>query len=139
MSTDITRGPKVCPSCGKENPPTAAHCVLCATPLDGAIQTTPAPARGEVRPSFDPDAEPNLRLPAIGCARAAVVAGVMLLVGVSALVTFFTVCTAATFAYDRISSPNANVGPFLGVILGGLAAALVVSIIVSFFYRPPKR
>jgi len=27
MSTDVSRGPKVCPSCGKENPPAAAHVV----------------------------------------------------------------------------------------------------------------
>jgi hypothetical protein len=139
MSTDITRGPKVCPSCGKENPPTAARCALCATPLNGAFQTTPAPAWREVCPPLDPDAEPNRQLAARGCTIIAVEVGVALLVTVSAFVTFFTVCASTTFAYVSISPPNGSVGLFLGVILGILAAALVASLVAIFFHRPRQR
>ena len=49
MSTDISRGPRLCPSCGRENPPTAGRCWLCFTPLAGAFQEAPRPVR--------PDAE----------------------------------------------------------------------------------
>jgi len=51
MNTDITRGPKICHSCGQENPPTAARCWLCFTPLGGAFQTAPAQRELRLQPS----------------------------------------------------------------------------------------
>ena len=90
MSTDLTRGPKVCPSCGKENPPTAARCWLCFTPLGGAFQTTTAPAPGEARLSTPPRTLPTTDTSYFfgGCV-------VILLVIISAVVTFCMVCAAA--------------------------------------------
>ena len=45
MSTGISRGPNVCPSCGEENSPTVAYCRLCGAALGAAIQKTPPPAQ----------------------------------------------------------------------------------------------
>jgi hypothetical protein len=84
MSTDITRGPKICPNCGKKNQPAAAQCWLCFTPLDGTDQTTTAPAPGGVRLSAPPHSQPN-------CATAALW---VILTIVAAFVTFFLVCAA---------------------------------------------
>jgi hypothetical protein len=43
MSTDITKGPRVCPWCGRENAPNASHCSFCFASLDQGVQTTPSP------------------------------------------------------------------------------------------------
>ncbi len=58
MSTDITRGPKVCPSCGEESLPLARRCWLCLTPFAGAVQTAPAPGAAAVA-----DRPPPVRRP----------------------------------------------------------------------------
>jgi hypothetical protein len=93
MSTDITRGPKICPSCGKENAPTAPRCWLCFTPLGGAFQTTTAPAPGEVRLSAPPRTEPTgVAKMRSDCAAGAACVGVFILTIVSAGVTFFLTC-----------------------------------------------
>jgi zinc ribbon protein len=138
MSTDITRGPKICPSCGKENPPTAARCTFCSTPLGGAIQATPTPDPLRL-PSLPDEDAPISRPPLKGCAAIAAGTGVALLIGVSALVTFFSVCTATGVAYQSISPPNPGVGLFLGMVLGGLAAILVACLVAMPFFRPPRR
>jgi hypothetical protein len=104
MSTDVTRGPKVCPSCGKENPPTAARCWLCFTPLGGAIQTTTASAPGEERFSAPLRRQPPEPL-RNGCATAAAWTGVAILTIISAGVTFILVCTAA-FRVELMLPPS---------------------------------
>jgi hypothetical protein len=43
MNTEVTRGPRVCPSCGRENALTASHCSFCFTSLDQGVQSTPSP------------------------------------------------------------------------------------------------
>jgi hypothetical protein len=43
LSTDITKGPRVCPSCGRENALTASHCSFCFASLNQGVQTTPSP------------------------------------------------------------------------------------------------
>jgi hypothetical protein len=94
MSTNISRGPKVCPSCGKENPPTAPRCWLCFTPLGRAFQTTTAPAPGEVRLSVLPRTQRTAD-PGSGCsdcASAVGVLGVVILVIIAAVVTFGLIC-----------------------------------------------
>lgn len=133
MNTNITRGPKVCPSCGKENPPTAACCRLCATLLDGAIQTTPTPAWGEVRVSVDPDARPISRPLTRGWAAATVV-GVAILVPVSAIVTFLAVCNAAV-TLGSPNYPDPIVNGCVGIFLGLVAAVSVVVFILIIVFR----
>jgi hypothetical protein len=43
MNTDITKGPRVCPSCGRENALTASHCSFCLASLDQGVQAAPSP------------------------------------------------------------------------------------------------
>jgi hypothetical protein len=93
MSTDISRGPKVCPSCGNENPPTAARCWLCFTLLGGAFQTTTAAAPAEARLTAPSYTQPTAG-PRSGCATVGVWIGVAILVILAAFVTFFLVCSA---------------------------------------------
>jgi len=83
MSTGVTRWPKICPKCGKENQPAAAQCWLCFTPLDGAVQTTTALARGEARLSASPRTQPTCWTVAVW----------VILTIVAAFVTFFLVCS----------------------------------------------
>ncbi len=135
MSTDITRGPKLCPSCGRENPPTAAHCSLCSTPLDAAIQTTPTPAWSDVRlPSF-PDEDQTRRPPLKGLAAVAAAVGVGLLVLASFVVTFCTVCMATAATVSRLSPYGNPVGGGLVGIPVGLLAAVFVVILVYIILR----
>ena len=128
MSTDITRGPKLCPSCGKENPPTAACCRLCSTPLDGAIQTTPTPAWDEFHRPPPPDPEQMSRPPLKGFAAAAAAAGVALLVIASCFITFVAVCTGTA----ALASGRDFVVP---IFLGIVAAIVVVSLVVAALRR----
>ena len=93
MSTDITRGPKVCPSCGRVNSPNATHCWLCFTPLGGAIQTTTVPAPGEEGLSAAPYTLPTGE-PGSGCSTAGKVIGVVVLVIFAVFLTVFLVCAA---------------------------------------------
>jgi hypothetical protein len=135
MSTDITRGPKLCPSCGKENPPTAARCALCSTPLGGAIQTTPTPAWGEIRASPDPDARLSGPPPFGGMLRVAGAALVAFCVFGSAVITFLLVCTGTAVA-------NLGGSPLVGwlcIVLAGLAAALVGSVVYILLRHRPQR
>jgi hypothetical protein len=145
MNTDITRGPKICPSCGKENPPTAVHCFLCLTPLEGAIQTAPAPPWDEVRlPSF-PDDEPRSRLPLKGCAAVWTMPCVVALSVLSAIVTFCVVCSAVGFGeVMQPAGPNhlsSSEVLFWAIGLGSLAAtaALVATLIIVVFLRRQRR
>ena len=136
MSTDITRGPRICPSCGRENPPTAPRCALCSTPLNAAIQTTPAPTWGEVRlPSLPDDDAPRSRPPLKGCAAVAAAAGVGLLILGSFVVTFFTVCTATAATVSQLSPHEDPIGGGLVGILVGLPAAVLVVILVVLILR----
>ena len=138
MTTDITRGPRLCPSCGKENPPTAARCAFCSTPLGGAIQTTLTP--GPIRlPSLPDEDAPISRPPLKGCGGIMVAFSVGMLVTVSSIVTFGVVCTGTAIAYDRISPANSGASLFLGLMLGGLAAVFVGSLVVISIYRRPRR
>jgi hypothetical protein len=43
VSTDITKGPRLCPSCGRENALTATHCSFCFSSLDQGVQSAPSP------------------------------------------------------------------------------------------------
>ncbi|HVS40465.1 MAG TPA: hypothetical protein VMS17_33215 [Gemmataceae bacterium] len=138
MSTDITRGPKRCPSCGRENPPTAVRCSLCATRLDAAIQATPGPAWSEAYSPSLSDEEPPPRPPLTGCAAFAAAAGFAVLVVGSGLVTFFTVCAAAVAVHPLTSPQDPVSGGCVGVVLGGLAATVVVTIILIVLHFPHK-
>jgi hypothetical protein len=93
MSTDITRGPKICPLCGADNSPNAAGCWLCFKPLSGAVQTTTTPAPGEVRlsapPLMQPTAVPGSGWRTVGC-----VVGVVILAILAAGVTLLQVCAS---------------------------------------------
>jgi hypothetical protein len=42
MSTDITKGPRLCPSCGRENALTAFRCSFCFTAWDQGVQSAPS-------------------------------------------------------------------------------------------------
>jgi hypothetical protein len=127
MSTDITRGPKTCPSCGKENAPTAARCWLCFTPLGGAIQTTTAPVPGEVRLSAAPRTEPTA-VARSDCASFAACFGVFILTIVSAGVTFFLTCLSVGGGGVPIAEKVAAV-----------AAVAVAALIIVVFLRVRRR
>jgi hypothetical protein len=43
MSTDVTKGLRLCPSCGRENALAASHCCFCFTSLNQGVQSTPSP------------------------------------------------------------------------------------------------
>ncbi len=136
MNTDITRGPKLCPSCGRENPPTAARCSLCSTRLDAAIQTTPTPAWGEVHLPSLPDEDQASRPPLKGCAAVAAAVGVGFLFLASFPVTFIIVGTA-TAVTVRWLDPQL-LDPTGGCLVGcpvGLLAAVFVVIFVYIILR----
>jgi hypothetical protein len=127
MSTEITRGPNVCPSCGEANPPTAAYCRLCATALGAAIQKTPSPA--PVPFYFPPsDLEQMPRPPMNRFMAFASLLGVMILLPIAFIITFVAVCSVTT----SLSSDHYGAG-CLATFLGGVAGIAVVAAIVAAF------
>ena len=141
MSTDITRGPKICPSCGKENQPRAARCWLCFTPLGGAIQTTTAPAPGEVRLSAPLRTQPKAG-PRSGCATVAGCVSVAILTIISAGVTFFLVCSATLGVVLTLSQPPSNISADDSLHLlypAAVAAVLVATLVIVAFVRRRRR
>jgi hypothetical protein len=145
MSTGITRGPKICPSCGQENPPTAARCWLCFTPLGGAFQTAPAPAQGEIR--IRPLRAELTGPTRSGCATAAAWIGVAVLTIISAGVTFVAVCFPiglANIDNTDFDYPGGNPHTdysltILGWVLGLVAAGIVATLIIVAFVRRQRR
>jgi hypothetical protein len=129
MSTDITRWPKICPSCGKENPPTAARCWLCFTPLGEAFQTTTAFSPGEVRLSAPPRTEPTA-VARSDCASVAAWTGVAILTIVSAGVTFFLTCLGTVYIQN---------GGRPSMFPAGVAAVAVATLIIVVFLRVRRR
>ena len=129
MSTNITRGPNVCPSCGEANPPTASHCRLCATPLNAAIQRRPSPARDQFNlPPPDPEQMP--RPPLKGFMAVAAAVGVFLLLPLSFFITFVAVCSVTGVLTDSIGGPG-----YLGIPLGIVTGILVLAVVVVVLRR----
>ena len=146
MSTDISRGPRVCPSCGKENPPTAARCWLCFTPLGGAFQTTTAPAPGEWRFTGPPRTQPTAGSGS-GCATVGAWVGIPILTILSAGVTFFLVCSASLGVESVLPASTFGRGEeafILGMfcpagVAAVVAAVAVATLIIVAFVRRQRR
>ena len=128
MSSDITRGPNVCPSCGEANPPTASYCRLCATPLNSAIQRTPSPTRDQFHLP-PPDPEQMSRPPLRGVRGVAAAVGVLLLLPLSFFITFVAVCSATS------ALPAGIGGSYVGIPLGIVAGILVFAFFVAVLRR----
>jgi hypothetical protein len=141
MSTDVTRGPKVCPSCGQENPPTAARCWLCFTPLGGAFQTTTAPSPRETRLSAPSYTQPTAG-PRSGCATVGVWIGIAILALVSAGVTFVLVCSAPAVVGVTLPKTPPKYDDFLmgmSWLVAYLAPILVATLVIVAFVRRRRR
>lgn len=134
MSTDVTRGPKVCPSCGRENSASATRCTACFTALDGAVQATPPAPPSDV---YDPDhfrAFPH-RGAADGCYKATIWFGVILLTLVSGGITFFLTCYAVVVGSgDPLGHPGLAV--IVAMLAGGAVAVLVLIYATRRLMRP---
>lgn len=134
MSTDVTRGPRVCPSCGRENAESASHCMACFTPLDGAVQATPPAPSDE----YDPDLFRS-RLPSSphsGCSDAVVSVGVLLLTLFSAGLTFFVTCLGVGYVDQRATG---FIDTTSVLVVSALASAAVGTLIIITFQRMRER
>ena len=131
MSTDIGRGPRICPACGKENPPTAARCWLCFNTLGwGAIQEAPTTTPGAQVSVADSGPARRTAAPLTGCAAVAAGIGVAILTIISAGIAFVAVCfPIGLVGATQIESPHPVPGLMLLLplgILAGLVAAYFV-------------
>jgi hypothetical protein len=122
MSTEITRGPNVCPSCGEANPPTAAYCHLCAMALGAAIQKTPSPVPVPFHfPPSDPEQVPQP--PMNGFMEFVALVGLMFFLPAAIFITFVAVCSVTTALLF-----NYRGGACIGIVLGGIAVAALISV-----------
>ena len=125
MSTDVTRGPRICPSCGRENAATASHCCFCFISLDQGVQLTPP------RPppaAFSEDSPFTLPGSAASFLTVLLVA---LLVAVSFVITFVAVCfPVGAMGFSLTQDGSLPYSVYLGIVAGLLVGGLVASLLL---------
>lgn len=136
MSTNISRGPRVCPTCGQENRPTAARCWLCFTPLGGAFQTTPAPAQPELR--LQPPASLEKAGVSTGQGVAILLAIICGLIGLATQGLGFWLFIVLAPVFVLLALPPLQMAPdgysrtITGCTTGGVVVLVVASSIITF-------
>ena len=138
MSTNVTRGPKICPSCGQENPPTAARCASCLTPLDRAVQTTPASAAADNRYAGPLHSRQPPPVSRSGCFNAFILVGVVFFTIISAGLTFFLTCLGTAYV-DYQAGVRGDLSNWLPVLVAGVPAVAVAALIIFAFRRWRRR